>query len=78
MSQHPHIATPWPRGLSREQAASYVGIGTTLFDQLVSEGKLPEPLKIRSRKIWDIRKLDSAFDSFGDSVEDREENPWDS
>lgn len=32
-----------PRGLNREQAAAYVGIGSTMFDELVGEGVMPEP-----------------------------------
>lgn len=50
------------RGLSRVEAARYVGISTTTFDKLVREGKMPEPFRIGSRMIWDLRKLDAAFD----------------
>ncbi len=50
------------RALNREEAAAYVGIGTTMFDELVREGSLPRPVWIRSRKVWDIRALDLAFD----------------
>lgn len=50
------------RGLSRIEAARYVGISTTTFDKLVHEGKMPQPFRIGSRVIWDLRKLDAAFD----------------
>jgi excisionase family DNA binding protein len=50
------------RGLSRQEAARYVGISTTTFDKLVHEGNMPEPFRIGSRTIWDLRKLDLAFD----------------
>jgi hypothetical protein len=30
-----------PRGLSREEAARYIGVGTTLFDKMVAEGRMP-------------------------------------
>jgi predicted DNA-binding transcriptional regulator AlpA len=70
-------ATPWPRGLSRTQAATYVGLGTTFFDELVTDGKFPKPVKIGKRSIWDISELDAAFDSFKDSVAPLEANPWD-
>jgi hypothetical protein len=50
------------RGLSRPEAAEYVGVGTTLFDQLILQGKMPEGRKIAGRKIWDIRQLDRAMD----------------
>lgn len=66
-----------PRGLSRAQAASYVGLGTTFFDQKVADGTFPKSFKIGSRTLWDIRKLDVAFDSLDDSVPTLESNPWD-
>lgn len=50
------------RGLSRLEAASYVGVGVTMFDELVLEGKMPAAICVRSRKVWDIRDLDLAFD----------------
>ena len=78
MSANPTHATPWPRGLSREQAAAYVGIGTTFFDQLVAKDKFPKPVKIGARRLWDIRELDIAFDSLKDSEQDGGPNEWDS
>lgn len=51
-----------PRGLSREQAAAYVGVSPTLFDQLVASGQMPAPRRINSRSVWDRRDIDSAFD----------------
>lgn len=50
------------RGLSRQEAARYVGISTSTFDKLAHKGKMPQPFRIRSRTIWDLRKLDAAFD----------------
>ena len=32
-----------PRGLSRTGAASYVGVFPTLFDQMVEDGRMPQP-----------------------------------
>ena len=37
-----------PRGLSREEAARYVGVGTTTFDGLVQDGRMPKPFRIGS------------------------------
>ena len=54
------------RGLSRAEAAMYVGIGTTKFDELVDDGRMPKPKKVDGRKVWDLRKLDIAFDSLPD------------
>lgn len=50
-----------PRGLSKVEACRYLGIGSTLFDQLIAEGKLPKPKRIASRVIWDRIALDVAF-----------------
>lgn len=51
------------RGLSREEAAMYVGISAGKFDEMVRDGRMPKPKRIDSRKIWDIRDLDVAFDA---------------
>lgn len=50
-----------PRGLSREEAARYVGLGTTKFDEMVKEGKMPKPKRVGSRTVWDRVALDIAF-----------------
>lgn len=61
------------RGLSRGEAADYVGVSSTLFDKLVKTGQMPKPLKALSRVIWDIRALDEAFTKLG---AEQAENPW--
>ncbi|MDR6303420.1 putative DNA-binding transcriptional regulator AlpA [Nitrobacter vulgaris] len=65
-----------PRGLSRVQAAMYVGISPALFDELVKDGRMPKPLRINSRTIWDRIRLDEAFEAILDE-ESRTANPWD-
>jgi predicted DNA-binding transcriptional regulator AlpA len=57
-----HIRPVPRRGLSRDEAAQYVGIGATLFDRLVGDGRMPKPRQIDGRKVWDIRALDLSFD----------------
>jgi predicted DNA-binding transcriptional regulator AlpA len=52
-----------PRGLSREQAAEYVGIGTTLFDRMVADGRMPKPWHINGRVLWDRRQVDRKLDA---------------
>jgi predicted DNA-binding transcriptional regulator AlpA len=64
-----------PRGLSRQAAAEYIGVGTTLFDTMVRDGRMPKPFKVGARVIWDRHKLDDAFDALSDQDEDH--NPWD-
>ena len=51
------------RGLSREEAAVYLGISSTTFDELRKRGVVDLPRVIGGRKLWDIRDLDVAFDS---------------
>lgn len=50
-----------PRGLSRDEAARYVGVSTTKFDQLVADRRMPKPRKIDRRSVWDRVQLDIAF-----------------
>jgi predicted DNA-binding transcriptional regulator AlpA len=56
------------RCLSRQEAARYIGISVTLFDELVAERTMPPPFDIRSRKLWDIRALDAAIDALADQT----------
>lgn len=62
------------RGLSREQAAAYVGVGTTKFDEMVTDGRMPKPKCIDRRKVWDRFALDLAFEELPN---EEEKNPWD-
>ena len=64
------------RGLNRVEAARYVGISTTIFDKLVQEGKMPEPFRIGARAIWDLRKLDAAFDELSGPDEGDDFTGW--
>lgn len=55
-----------PRGLDRIEAAAYVGVSATKFDEMVEDGRMPAPKKIDARSVWDRRKLDVAFDQLPD------------
>lgn len=57
-----------PRGLSREAAAQYIGIGVTKFDDLVVAGRMPAPVQIDGRKVWDRLALDRYFESFSSAA----------
>ena len=54
------IAYP-PRGLCREEAARYIGVGTTKFDEMVADRRMPKPKKVDGRVVWDRLALDAAF-----------------
>ncbi|MCH4559235.1 hypothetical protein [Mesorhizobium jarvisii] len=59
------IAYP-PRGLSRDEAARYVGVGSTLFEEMVVDGRMPRPKHVNGRIIWDRVALDIAFTALPD------------
>ncbi len=63
-----------PRGLSRGEAAAYVGVSARKFDEMVADGRMPRPKRIDARTIWDRLRVDDAFAALpgGD-----EANPWD-
>lgn len=52
-----------PRGLSRVQAARYLGISPSLYDIMVGDGRMPKPKSINSRKVWDRLQIDEAFEA---------------
>ena len=64
-----------PGGLSRGQAAEYIGVGVTKFDEMVDDGRMPRPKRIDGRLVWDRVKLDAAFDELDDDI--RPKNEWD-
>ena len=63
-----------PRGLNREEAARYVGVGATKFDEMVADRRMPRPKRVDGRVIWDRVKLDMAFT---DLPEEKKVNPLD-
>jgi excisionase family DNA binding protein len=62
-----------PRGLSRVQAAEYIGVGVTKFDEMVDDGRMPQPKQIDGRRVWDRLKLDEAFEA----LDMQSNNEWD-
>jgi hypothetical protein len=50
------------RGLSRIEAAAYVGVSPSLFDLMVQDGRMPGPKLINTRTVWDRFAVDRAFD----------------
>jgi predicted DNA-binding transcriptional regulator AlpA len=61
------------RGLSRIEAATYVGLSPAKFDQLVKDGRMPKPKRIDARVIWDRWKLDQYFTELPGNDD---HNPW--
>jgi predicted DNA-binding transcriptional regulator AlpA len=64
------------RGLWRVEAAIYIGISPTKFDEMVEDGRMPRPKRIDGAVVWDQRRLDLAFEALPDEGGDAG-NPWD-
>lgn len=76
------------RGLSRSEAATYLGIGVDTFDRGIEADLLPQPHMLFTKRIWDVEDLDRALRelpySTGDdrrrgeaSQRDSDEQPFD-
>lgn len=63
-----------PRGMSRDEAARYIGVGVTKFDEMVSDGRMPRPKRVDGRVIWDRLRVEAAF---SDLPDDKKANQWD-
>ncbi|MDX2289774.1 MAG: hypothetical protein NW217_13245 [Hyphomicrobiaceae bacterium] len=59
-----------PRGLSRVEAAAYVGVSPTKFDEMVGDGRMPPAKRADARRIWDRLALDAAFAALPDEGAD--------
>jgi len=60
-------ATAPRRGLSRLEAAVYVGVGINKFDELVKSRRMPPPRMVDNAQVWDRRELDIYFDALPQS-----------
>lgn len=63
MTDIAHVITQPRRGLSHVEAARYIGVGTTKFDEMVADRRMPQPVRIDGRVLWDIRDLDAAWEN---------------
>ncbi|WP_063776637.1 helix-turn-helix transcriptional regulator [Microvirga massiliensis] len=50
-----------PLGLTREQAAEFIGVSVSTFDRMVEAGEMPRPRKARGCVRWDVTELVEAF-----------------
>ena len=76
MADRDHVlpASLAPRGLSRVQAAAYVGVSPSLFDEMVKDERMPQPIRINARVLWDRLQLDEAFAALADAKDGND--PW--
>jgi predicted DNA-binding transcriptional regulator AlpA len=70
------LPLPHARGLSRVQAAGYVGVSPSLFDQMVADGRMPRPKRINARTVWDRVQLDAAFAALPPDKDGDRDDPW--
>jgi hypothetical protein len=65
------LPLPSVRGLSREQAAAYLGIGPTLFDRIG-----PPPVALGRRRIYDRVDLDTWLEEHKGRGRAMKEKSW--
>ena len=54
------------RGLSRVEAAAYIGVSPSKFDELRKAGRVPPPKTLDNRLIFTIERLDEFLDALPD------------
>lgn len=64
-----------PRGMSRPESAAYIGVGVCLWDEMVADGRMPQPKEINKRIVWDRWEVDTAFSNLPNRTQ---EGVWDS
>ena len=55
--------TPAKRGYRRADAAEFLGVSVSKFDEMVKDGRLPQPFAIDGCRVWDVHDLDAAFEA---------------
>ena len=70
------LPLPTARGLNRVAAAAYIGVSPFLFDEMVADGRMPKPKRVNARTVWDVRKLDLAFDALPGDEDSDPDSEW--
>ena len=67
-------------GLSEPEAAQAVGVGVTLFRQMVADGRMPPPRLAGARRVYDLDELRAGFKALphasGEPDDVRDMDPW--
>ena len=50
------------RGVGHDEAAIFVGVSVSTFDNMVDDGRLPKPVELDGELVWDLVQLDRAMD----------------
>jgi len=66
-----------PRGLRREEAAAYIAVSPSFFDQMVKDKLMPKSKRVGGRNIWDRHALDRYFSALpGDDEGGKVDDEW--
>lgn len=52
-----------PLLVNSQGASKLLGIGQSLFFELVAAGELPRAIKLHSRSLWSVKSLEQAIDA---------------
>lgn len=65
-----------PLGLNRDEAAAYIGVSVTKFDEMVADGRMPKSKPVDRLRLWSRPMLDKFFHAMPDE-EGESDSPWD-
>lgn len=65
-----------PIGLSRPEAAAFIGVSLPTFTEMVQDGRMPQPKCIGSRRVWNRREVEASFAALPDDGEASGPDPW--
>jgi predicted DNA-binding transcriptional regulator AlpA len=65
-----------PRWLRRIEAARWVGMSPSKFDQLVKDRRLPKAKTIDGIVVWDRHQLDGAMELLPDKGLSGDDDDW--
>lgn len=60
----------WPRMMRRNLACRYLDMAVTEFERAVSDGTLPQPIRLGDRDRWSRTELDSYLERLAGQGED--------
>jgi len=66
----------WPRGLRRDDAAAYIGVSATKFDEWVKRAVMPRPKRQDGVVLWDRDRLDQSFDAMLEEADKEQIDTW--
>ena len=80
MTTAPVILNMTKLGFRRTEAAAFIGVSASKFDQMVKAGDMPEAHLMSGIKIWRADELRAAFDRLtgrGEAGEVSPQEEWD-